>query len=94
MKNADFRMRQKWAAEHVAVMTDAEALQWAVKTKDDGNDLFHRKQYEAACDMYLLSFVGLRAAPGCTDFPKESVDAVQLPVLCNLAACKLSLKVP
>ena len=114
LKSADFLMRQKWAAEQVADLSDDDALQWAVDVKDTGNEQYRRRDFAAACDTYLMALVGLRAKEdtsvggsgsdsgsgsgsglGTTPppFSAEQIDRVQVPVLCNLAACKLALKV-
>jgi hypothetical protein len=50
LADADFRMRQKWMAERVALLSDSEALEWAVGKKEEGNHLFREGQLQAACD--------------------------------------------
>lgn len=57
VKDADFRMRQKWMAEHVALLSDVDAMKWAVAQKEEGNRLFRDGQLPAACDAYVLLFL-------------------------------------
>jgi hypothetical protein len=55
VRDADFRMRQKWMAEHVALLSDEEAMKWAVAQKAEGNRLFRDGQLQAASDTYAPS---------------------------------------
>jgi hypothetical protein len=103
LKSADFRMQQKWIAERVAELPDDAALEWAVTMKDEGNAQYRRGEFTSACDTYLMALLGLRvprsggaqgaASDAANPFSDEQIDRVQVPVLCNLAACKLGLKV-
>lgn len=72
-------------------LTPEEKVEWAIDTKDEGNELFKEEKYVEAMEKYV-------EALAATDFGKAddtdsqgNIDILVVPVLCNLAACSMRL---
>jgi hypothetical protein len=92
---------------------------WAIKTKDQGNELYRAQEFGKALEKYIECLTasnfgdfspkiekgtslkvlcgGTRRdnecnAPSSSQSSSDNVDAVIMPVLCNMAACCIQLK--
>lgn len=87
----DLQVKLGAAANAVKGKSREERLAFAVAKKDRANELYHEGQLARAADVYLEALVGLDFGGGTAEEVAEGQRTVQLPVLCNLAACKLAL---
>lgn len=87
----DRRVRFAAAADAAAKLPREERIQWALERKAEGNAQFRSGSYVAAMDAYVQALTGLDF--GSTDEERREVqETLQLPVLGNLAACKIALR--
>lgn len=84
MAVADMESKFKQAAHEVEDLSDEQKLEWAQIQRKEGNQLYARKEYKEAIDVYLTCLV---VKSDSTDF----MDQVYLPVLNNLAQSTLQL---
>jgi hypothetical protein len=100
---ADFGAKLQQAAAYVQTLSSRhERLQWANEQRREGNELYERKSYEEAIDVYLtcLTVAANRetTAPPAGDTNDEDDGAEQdrvelfFKVMNNLALCTLQLK--
>jgi hypothetical protein len=96
---ADFGAKLQQATAYVQTLPGHEQLQWANEQRLEGNQLYERKMYEEAIDVYLtcLTVAANRDAPG--DNKKNDDDSAEhdraelfFKVMNNLALCTLQLK--
>ncbi|CAM9212635.1 unnamed protein product [Chrysoparadoxa australica] len=67
-----------------------EKKEWAIKLSKKGNSLYKEGDYKGAMTVYMQCFMGLDLE-GSKEAKRSSQQEIQLPVLCNLAACSLAL---
>jgi tetratricopeptide (TPR) repeat protein len=87
-------------ASLISRLSTAEKLEWAIETKDEGNDLYQRNEYLAAMEKYVecLTASDFGQKPSEEEVALKShdksnnIDELVLPVLCNLAACCIQLQ--
>lgn len=103
---ADFQSKLKQAAHATSGLKNAEKLEWAKLQRAEGNRLFAAAEYNEAMDVYLTCLVAAdQSGPKKTATTEAADDGdddavakaraereVQLPVLLNLAACTLRLR--
>ncbi|XP_031552452.1 AH receptor-interacting protein-like [Actinia tenebrosa] len=75
-------------------MDPSEKLSVIPKLKQEGNELYAKKEYEAAADKYakalgLLEQLSLREKPGDDEWVQ--LDKMKIPLLLNYSQCKLLL---
>jgi len=59
MALADFQSKLKQAAEMVSKLSPDEKIQWAKEHRKHGNNLFQKKQFKQAMDVYLTCLVAI-----------------------------------
>ena len=85
----DSKAQIKSAARVLTTLSPAQKLAWATAKKDEGNVRYKAEDHDGAIELYLQALAGL-------DFGTEpetrhrAVHGLQLPILCNLAACMLA----
>mmetsp|Transcript_10796 Transcript_10796/g.37615 ORF Transcript_10796/g.37615 Transcript_10796/m.37615 type:complete len:308 (-) Transcript_10796:32-955(-) len=88
--NVDLQVKLAAATNAVKGKSHAERLAFAVARKEAANALYREGAYVRAGDTYLEALVGLDFGDS-EEEKREAVQTVQIPVLCNLAACKLAM---
>lgn len=86
LDQADFELRMARTAKMLSALGPSDKLLWAVGRKNDGNGCYTRRDFKGAQQCYLDALVGLDFGESEEEKAK-AVHAVQIPVLCNLAAC-------
>jgi hypothetical protein len=69
----------------------SEKLAWCREKREEGNNLYKKKMLTQALDCYVISLTGLDFG-NTEEEKKEAVLQVQVPVLCNMAACWILMK--
>ncbi len=81
----------KFASEELFGKSREEKLEWSRQKRERGNDLYKERKYSQALDMYITSLAGLDFGSG-EEQKVEATTTIQIPVLCNMAACFLAMK--
>ncbi len=72
-------------AQLLQKLTDKEKLEWAIETKNEGNQLYSCGDYKGAMDKYVEALTA-------TSFDQDgNIYQLAVPVLCNLCLCCLQL---
>jgi tetratricopeptide (TPR) repeat protein len=88
-------------AHLVSRLKEEEKLEWALETKNEGNELYQQSEYLQAMQKYVecltasnfgTSVPGTDAKESTTVSTNSNIDELILPVLCNLSACCIQLK--
>jgi hypothetical protein len=88
-------------AQLVSRLKEEEKLEWALETKNEGNELYQKNEYVQAMQKYVecLTASNFGSSAPQTDTKESScpatnsnIDELILPVLCNLSACCIQLK--
>ena len=103
-----FYLPELQCAEIVSALSPSEKFEWANEQRQHGNRAFLSGDYEAAIDVYLTCLVALdsdqnknvsdtslhgsKSDKNSDIWTEKSQVEIQLPVLMNLAACTLRLK--
>jgi len=73
-----------------------EKLQWALQTKEEGNQLFQKKDFAAAIEKYMETLSAADFGSSLNETletnGRGNVDVLIIPILCNLAACCVELE--
>jgi tetratricopeptide (TPR) repeat protein len=95
------------AAKLLQNLDATEKLQWAIDTKEEGNVLFQEQKYSEAMEKYVEalsasdfgSSTDNNEVTGCSEAVDVAhgsavgnIDILIIPVLCNLSACSIQLK--
>jgi len=89
MERADFQLKMAQLARMVEHLPRKEKLAFSTQMRQKGNLKYAEKVFEEAEELYMQSLVGLDFGGGDDSSLAEARTAVQVPVLCNLAACAL-----
>ena len=89
LRMTEHRMRVKEVGDQLASKTDEEKAQYALDLKEKGNAAYAKDDYEIACNLYIRALTACSLASEGTSAVSRSkvAEELQLPVLCNLAAC-------
>ena len=91
MELADFKLRTATNAKIVAALTPEQKIVWSCSQKNKGNEYYKRRNYEGAIKKYMDALVALDLSLS-GDLADRMVKEIQVPVLCNLAACYVHTK--
>lgn len=85
----DSQARIKTAARVLTTLNPAQKLVWATAKKSEGNARYKSGDHDGAIELYLQALAGLDFGTE-PEARRRAVHELQLPVLCNLAACMLA----
>jgi tetratricopeptide (TPR) repeat protein len=89
LSDADFAMRQGQLARLLSLLSPREKVEWAAARRAEGNEHYHAGRTEEAVQHYLDCLLAMDLGEDSAESRRLARDAIQLPVLCNLAACYL-----
>ena len=91
VKITNFRIQAAAAQHAMKELTYVERREWLIEKKEEGNQYFHDKNYEKACEMYMQAISGLTTGD-TDDEKKDAIKHIQVPLVNNLAACYMALE--
>ena len=91
VKITNFRIQAAAAQHAMKELTYVERREWLIEKKEEGNQYFHDKNYERACEMYMQAISGLTTGD-TEDEKKDAIKHIQVPLVNNLAACYMALE--
>jgi tetratricopeptide (TPR) repeat protein len=87
LSEADFAMRQGQLARLLHLLSPSEKVEWAAARRAEGNEHYRAGRTEEAVQHYLDCLLAMDLGEDSAETRRLARDAIQVPVLCNLAAC-------
>ena len=91
MKALGTQARMSSFAQVLASMTREEKDLWAIEMRQKANELYREKKFDEALSRYMEALTA--SDLGNAADSQHNIDSVIVPLLCNMSACCVELKV-
>lgn len=91
MKALGAQARMSSTAQVLQSMTTEEKDLWAIEMRQMANELYKEKKFDQALNRYMEAITASDLGTG--EDSHSNIDTVIVPLLCNMSACCIQLKV-